>query len=285
MSFRVFEPSYDFIDERLNVFLGDRLSSVIAEVEGPLRIALVLYVVLYGVAILRGAISEPVMDFAVRSLKLAFLYLLATTAAYSTFVTEPLFTGLPNALTRAVSGADMPSVGAAFDPGPWVVSAAVFIIGALAAALGFGVVLVAKLALALLVTLGPIFIACALFDATRRFFFGWLSQAVNYLVLFALIIVIFQLVLSLVRDQWGAIQGADPMIGGLIFIALCLLGAIFFLQTPAIAAGIAGGASAGLADFANAAALGGSGSGRTQGPQEASRQPPRGGGTIRPRGA
>ena len=74
-----------------------------------------------------------------------------------------------------------------------------FIIGALAAALGFGVVLVAKLALALLVTLGPIFIACALFDATRRFFFGWLSQAVNYLVLFALIIVIFQLVLSLGR--------------------------------------------------------------------------------------
>jgi type IV secretion system protein VirB6 len=69
MSFRVFEPSYLFIDERLNVFLGDRLSSVIAVVEGPLRVALVLYVLLYGYAILRGAISEPVMDFAVRSVK------------------------------------------------------------------------------------------------------------------------------------------------------------------------------------------------------------------------
>ena len=91
--------------------------------------------------------------------------------------------------------------------------------------------------------------------------------------------------LSLVRDQWGSIQGSDPMIGGLIFIALCLLGAIFFLQTPAIAAGIAGGASAGLADFANAAALGSSPSGRARGPQEASRQPPKGGGTIRPNGA
>lgn len=303
MSFRVFEPSYDFIDARLTVFLGERLSSVVAEVEGPLRIALVLYVVLYGIAILRGAISEPVMDFAVRSLKLALLYLLATTSAYAGFVTEPLFTSLPNALTAAVGGDATPSVGAAFDqffayaawlgedisrdasafnPGPYVVSAAVFIIGALAAALGFGVVLIAKLALALLVTLGPIFIACALFDATRRYFFGWLSQAVNYLVLFALIIVIFQLVLSLVRDQWGAIQGADPMTGGLIFIALCLLGAIFFLQTPAIAAGIAGGASAGLADFANAAALGSSGSGRARGPLEAGRQPPRGGGSIRP---
>lgn len=306
MEFRVFEPSYDFIDGRLNEFLGSRLSAVIAEVEGPLRIALVLYVVLYGFAILRGAISEPVMDFAVRSIKLALIYALATTTAYSSFVTEPLFTGLPNVLTRAVSGAEAPTVGAAFDQflahaawlgediarhaspfnaDAYVIAAAVFIIGALAAALGFGVVLVAKLALALLVTLGPIFIACALFDATRRFFFGWLSQAVNYLVLFALMIVIFQLVLSLVQDQWSAIQGADPMIGGLIFIALCLLGAIFFLQTPAIAAGVAGGASAGLADFANAAALGSGRSGSARGPQEASRQPPRGGGTIRPNGA
>lgn len=306
MTFRVFEPSYDFIDARLNEFLGERLASVIAEVDGPLRIALVLYVVLYGFAILRGAISEPVMDFAIRSIKLALIYALATTAAYSTFVTEPLFTGLPNALTRAVSGADTPGVGAAFDqflayagylaetiaregsafdPGPWIVSAAVLIIGALACALGFGVVMLAKLALALLVALGPIFIACALFDATRRFFFGWLGQAVNYLVLFALIIVIFQLVLSLVRDQWGAIQGQDPMMGGLIFIALCLLGGIFFLQTPAIAAGIAGGASAGLADFANAAALGSSGSGRARGPLEADRRPPKGGGSIRPSGA
>jgi len=73
--------------------------------------------------------------------------------------------------------------------------------------------------------------------------------------------------------------------GGLLFIALCLLGAIFFLQTPAIAAGIAGGASAGLADFANAASLsGGPRAGAPQGPQEASRSAPRGGGSIRPAG-
>jgi len=305
MSLRVFEPSYLFIDERLNAFLGDRLSSVIAVVEGPLRVALVLYVLLYGYAILRGTISEPVMDFAIRSIKLALLYALATTAAYSGFVTQPLFTDLPNALTQAISGSAAPNVGAAFDqflayagylsetiaregsafdPAPYIVAAAVLVIGALACALGFGVVMVAKLALALLVALGPIFIAAALFDATRRYFFGWLSQAVNYLVLFALMITIFQLVLALVRDQWSAIEGHDPMVGGLIFVALCLLGAIFFLQTPAIAAGVAGGASAGLADFANAAALGSGRSGRASGPVEAGRAPPRGGGSIRPQG-
>ncbi|MGN6065397.1 type IV secretion system protein [Brevundimonas diminuta] len=303
MSLRVFEPSYVFIDERLTVFLGERLSSVIAVVDGPLRVALVLYVLLYGYAILRGAISEPVMDFAIRSIKLALLYALATTAAYSTFVTQPLFVDLPNALTQAISGADAPSVGAAFDqflaytgylgdtiaregsvfdPGPWVVAVVVLVVGALACALGFGIVMVAKTALALLVALGPIFIACALFDATRRYFFGWLSQAVNYLVLFALLITLFQLVLALVRDQWSAIENADPIIGGLIFIALCLLGAIFFLQTPAIAAGVAGGASAGLADFANAVSRGPGRPGPASGPSEAGRAAPRSGGSIRP---
>lgn len=305
-SFQIFQPAYAFVDSKLDVFLNARANSVIAEVSGPLRVALVLYVLLYGFAILRGSISEPMMDFAVRSLKLAFVYMLATTVAYSTYVTDPLFHVLPDTLARAISGSGVPDVGAAFDQffsraaylaekiakgaspvdfAPWILAAVVYVIGALAAALGFGVVLIAKVALALLIALGPIFIACALFDASRRFFFGWLAQAVNYIVLFALIITVFQLILSLVGQQWGQIDGQDPMAGGLLFIALCLLGAIFFLQTPAIAAGIAGGASAGLADFANAASLSGvPRPGAPQGPQEARRSAPKGGGSIRPAG-
>jgi type IV secretion system protein VirB6 len=304
----IFGPAYSFIDGKLDTFLDAGASRVIAEIAGPLRVALVLYVLLYGFAILRGAISEPVMDFAIRSVKLALIYFLATTAAYGDWVTQPLFHHLPDTLARAIAGGPAGDAGTAFDvflnraaylgdkiakaaigldPESWLVSASVMVIGALAAALGFGIVMLAKVALALLVSLGPIFVACALFEATRRYFFGWLSQAVNYLVLFALIIAMFQLVLALVGDRWGDIDGNDPMTGGLIFIALCLLGAIFFLQTPAIAAGIAGGASAGLADFGNAAAMsmggqapfrsGGGGGGRTQVRRE--------GGSVRPVGA
>ena len=305
-AFQIFGPAYAFVDAKLDTFLNERASSVMAEVAGPLRAALVLYVLLYGFAILRGSISEPIMDFVVRSLKLAFIYFLATSIGYSHYVTEPLFHVLPDTLARAISGAGVPDIGTSFDQffsraaylaekiakeaspidfGPWILAAIVYVVGALAAALGFGVVMIAKVALALLVALGPIFIACALFDATRRFFFGWLAQAVNYLVLFALIITIFQLILSLVTQQWGQINSGDPVAGGLLFIALCLLGTIFFLQTPAIAAGIAGGASAGLADFANAASLGGAPRpGSPQGPQESARSAPKGGGSIRPAG-
>ena len=303
----IFQPAYGFVDDKLGVFLGERVSTVIAAVAPPLRAALVLYVLLYGFAILRGAIAEPVMDFAVRSLKLALVVMLATTPAYASWITEPLFHVLPNSLAQAISGSATPDVGAAFDNffnraaflasriskeanlinlGPWVLAVVVYVVGALAAAVGFGVVLLAKVALALLVALGPIFIACALFEATRRYFFGWLSQAVNYLVLFALIITVFQLILSLVAQQWGEISSADPVAAGFTFIALCILGAVFFLQTPAIAAGIAGGASAGLADFANAASLTGAPRpGAAQAPLEAARAAPRGGAATRPTGA
>jgi type IV secretion system protein VirB6 len=305
-TFHIFQTAYAFVDGKLEVFLNVRANAVMAQVAGPLRVALVLYVLLYGLAILRGSISEPIMDFAIRSLKLALISMLATTAAYSSYVTDPLFHTLPDTLARAIGGADVGDPGVAFDDflsragylawtiaeratpinlGPWVLSAAVYLVGALAAALGFGIVLIAKVALALLVALGPIFVACSLFEATRRYFFGWLSQAVNYLVLFALILSMLQLVLAMVADQWGAIESNNSFAGGLAFIALCLLGAIFFLQTPAIAAGIAGGASIGLADFATAAGLRGpSRALGAQGPQEAGRAAPRGGGSLRPAG-
>jgi type IV secretion system protein VirB6 len=280
------------------------VNTVIAETAGPLRAALVLYVLLYGVAILRGAIAEPMMDFAVRSVKLALIHQLATTAAYGPWVTQPLFHALPAALARAIGGAAVTDAGAAFDQffnrtaylgdkiaaqaslGDWlplVMSGAVWICGALAAALGFGVVVLAKVALAVLAALGPIFIGCALFEATRRYFFGWLSQAVNYLILFALILLMLQLVLAFVGDRWPAIDGDDPMAGGLLFIAVCLLGAIFFLQTPAIAAGIAGGASLGLADFGQAVSIGLRSAGAGFGGATVRPPPPRpAGGVVRP---
>ena len=297
MSFAIFGPAYSFIDGKLDQVLNTGLANVTAEVAGPTRLALVLYVTLYGFAILRGSISEPMMDFAIRSLKLAIIHALATSVAYGDWVARPLFEVLPAALAQAISGGAASDPGAPFDEffaraaylgqtiadtasvtdiGPLILAPIVFLIGALAAAIGFGVVMVAKVALALLVALGPIFVACALFEATRRWFFGWLSQAVNYLILFALILTIFQLILALVGDQWAAIEGQDPIAGGLLFIALCLLAAIFFLQTPTIAAGIAGGASAGLADFVTA--------GGVLRPPASARAPlpPPTGGSIRP---
>lgn len=267
----VFDPAYNYIDGQLDQFLNQRLSDVISEIQGPLRVALLLYVVLYGLAVLRGMINEPIMDGVGRMIKLAFVYTVATTVAYADWVTDPLFHSLPNSLAHAISGGAVQTIGQAFDdflgrgfdlaescsrsanmvdPLPWVVALLIYGVTSAAAGLGFGITMLAKVALALLVAVGPIFVSCIPFEATRKYFWGWVSQGVNYILVFVLIIAVFQLVLALVQNQWGAITAQpDPKVAGLVFSVYSVLAAIFFLQVPNIANGIAGGATAGLRDF------------------------------------
>lgn len=271
----VFAPASMFVDARLLSVVADRVSGLAGEVAPALRVALVLYVVLYGYAILRGVVSDPVMDFAIRAIKLAFVYAIAVTPAYGGFVTQPLLVEFPRLLASSLGGTPDAASGAACDQllnyagylaarisdqagvleaEAWSVAALVYVAGALAAAFGFGVLLIAKVSMALLVMLGPLFVACALFEASRRYFFGWLSQAVNFIVLYGLILAAIALAVGLMEEQWPRIESEDPVVGGLMFVALCLLCAFAFLRMPALAAGIAGGAAAAVGEFTSAAA-------------------------------
>jgi type IV secretion system protein VirB6 len=302
----VFEPAYEAISGQLSAFLTDRVAAVAAVIQPPLLVAMTLYFVLYGIAIWRGAVSEPLIDIGIRGIKLAMIYAIATgAAAYGSNVTEPLFTSFPQTLAQAVSGGAAPAqpgqpfdqfMGYAWDLGNQdfqkggtfpalnlillFAGAAVFLIGTIAAALGFAVFIMALVALAMIITLGPIFIALCLFDVTRRYFFGWLNQALNYLLLYALIITVFQMVLHLVTQTWVETPD-DPAIASLELVALSILGAVFALHLPNLSTGIVGGASAGLSDFVRTglAAMprpGGGGGSRSP-------RPPAAGGRIFPR--
>ena len=111
-----------------------------------------------------------------------------------------------------------------------------------------------KVALAILIALGPIFIALALFEPTRRFFHGWLGQAFNYIILIAVIIAITVLVADLGAAALAEAEAkSDVTIAAVIYAVYLFLGTIFFFQAPAIATGIAGGAAAGVGAFAGTA--------------------------------
>src|ERR1700735_3191073 len=114
-TFAIFQPAYDFVDGKLDTFLTQDAGQVMAQVAGPLRAALVLYVLLYGFAILRGSLQEPVLDLAVRSLKLALIVMLATTPAYGSWISTPLFHTLPDTLSSAIRGQPPSTAGGAFD--------------------------------------------------------------------------------------------------------------------------------------------------------------------------
>ena len=188
---------------------------------------------------------------------------------------------MPDAISQALAGKTITSVGSVFDDyfgqvdslvliirteaatyldiNPWklvllTLAVAIYGLAGLSAAIGFAITVFAKVALAVVIALGPIFIALSLFETTRRFFYGWLGQVFNYIVLMAVIIAITALITDLGATALTAAEGTpDVTIGAVLFAVYIFLGTIFFFQAPSIATGIAGGAAAGVGAFAGSA--------------------------------
>ncbi|RVT90299.1 type IV secretion system protein [Sphingomonas crocodyli] len=289
MAMDFFSIAYGSLDATLSDFLSDRLPQVIDEVRQPLGVGLAIYLVFVGYAVLRGLIDEPWREWFYRILKLSLVWVAVSSAGYNAWIVQPLSVDAPNAITTAISGESVENAGGTFDsfflrsdsitqkldrysrtfaplnPYKLVIYAAgllVWLLTGLAATIGFAITIFAKLALAIIVSLGPIFIALTLFNSTRGLFVGFLNQAFNYILLIGIIAAMTGLVMSLgSAAEASATAAQDPVFGSIIFDIYVLLGSIFFFQAPSIAAGIAGGAAAGAADFARQAILTGRGGG------------------------
>jgi type IV secretion system protein VirB6 len=57
-----------------------------------------------------------------------------------------------------------------------------------------------SIALAVLLALGPLFIAMLLFDATKRLFAAWIAQLVNYALITVLTVMVGALLLQIVQS-------------------------------------------------------------------------------------
>ena len=104
-----------------------------------------------------------------------------------------------------------------------------------------------SIALAVLLALGPLFIALLLFDATRRFFEAWLAQLANYALITILTVLVAALLLQIVAVLRGANRSAAAAaIMTVDSLNMLLVAVIVFLvmrQVMPIAAALAGGVS------------------------------------------
>lgn len=103
---------------------------------------------------------------------------------------------------------------------------------------------IAKVAIAILVALGPLFILALLWQPTARFFELWAGQVLNY----SLTIVLFSVVFTLIMQLFGGymaqadldgVQSVGYTLLGMAIIAIVSVGIL--LQLPNIASGLAGG--------------------------------------------
>ena len=126
----------------------------------------------------------------------------------------------------------------------YIAGIAVYVLTGITAVYTMFLLALAKIALSILLALGPLFVALLLFDSTRRFFEAWLAQLSNYAFIAILTVLVAALMLQVV--QAAATQAVST--GGGITIAeavrLCLAAGLTVLvmrQVMPMAAGLASG--------------------------------------------
>ncbi len=200
-----------------------------SQVATALTALLTIYVAILGLRLLMGLAPLRIGDITLTVLKLAVVLALATNwPTYQSVVFNTLFNG-PEEIAASIMGAIQPD-GSSRGASPFVglqiaydqlqLSAAYFARSASAIAspltggapfaafsltiasylmmlTTLGIVLAAKIVLALLLALGPVFVALLLFDSTRGVFEGWLRAALAFafMPLFATLSLVVQLVL------------------------------------------------------------------------------------------
>lgn len=279
MAIQVFDEFLKEFEQPITQFVSNAVQNVSSYVHAPLRVAVMLYVVIYGIAVMRGAIQEPILDFAWRTIRIVTVILLATNAAsYQQYVTGLFFDSLPKEISNAIAGGglDMKS-GQPFDQllnkgvevatkiyeqagitniAPALIAAILLVFTAISGFLQFAIMLYAKVGLALVLALGPIFIALMLFEATRTFGEAWTRQLANFVILHVLVVALIGLMLTTVGhfvDKYGAnaTSGGQLIVGAVAISAVLGLAAYIALQLPEIAGALAGGGASLAAHMLN----------------------------------
>ncbi|HWZ63618.1 MAG TPA: type IV secretion system protein [Steroidobacteraceae bacterium] len=268
----------------LTGYIADNVARIAAALEPAIVTLGVLYVMVWGYLELTGQIEEPFVTGVKRIVTLAVILGCALSLWLYNSVIVDTFFNAPAELGAVVVGA--------FDP-VGVIDQIIFVGGDAANLLlqqggllegnfayylaGIGVYLVvgltaiytifllalSRIALSVLLALGPLFIALLLFNTTKRFLEAWIAQLANYAFIAVLAVLVAALMLRVVTV--AASQAVSE--GGSIDIAsavrVCMAAGLTFLvmrQVMPMAAGLASGlalSSFGVVSAAVAWGLGG----------------------------
>ena len=250
------------IDAASRTYISDTFAKLWEALSDPFEKILILWIILYGLAIWRGLVKTPVQDFAWTMLKLAVIYgLISTWGLFSDIVVE-FITKTPDAMAGVISGGST-GEGVSREMGliyidiiaavdkvmsadgwvmPYVLGGLIFLIATLMMAYALFLIALSKIALAVLVGIGPLFILMLMFKQTQKVFEAWLQQVVNYMLIVILTVAVLSFMQEIAKSAVETIPLDDTALGDLV--PPCMIFLITFLlltQVMSIASALGGG--------------------------------------------
>jgi type IV secretion system protein VirB6 len=262
-----FATFWSWLNGQLAAYIGDNTSRLAAALEPAVVTLATIYVMAWGYLHLMGKITEP---FETGLKRLALIALILGVGLrlwlYNTVIVDTFYTA-PAQLAAAVVGANDPvgTIDAIWDSGGavagnlwqkggllsgdfgfYLAGAVVWCLIGVLCVYAMFLIALSSIALAVLLALGPIFIALLFFDATRRFFTAWIAQLANYSLITILTVMVAALLLKIVQSyaaQTAARGAAILTVDALNMMLIALLVFLVLRQVMPIASGLAGGAS------------------------------------------
>lgn len=276
------------LDSALTGYVNDTATNVMAEITPTATTLLIVYVSMWGMMMLLGRIQEPVMDGATRIIRLGLITGIALYIGnYNQYVSDVLW-ATPDALAAVVSGAGASSgaqaqfldalmskmydFGVAFlDAGEaqansfgipnvnlTLAGGMVIFAGVAVTAYGAFLYALSKVALAVLLAIGPIFIVLSMFDATRKFLDAWIGQVLNYVIMIVLAAAVMATIVKVLQAYLvspGAVAAMQsPELSDMLpAAAFAAIGVLVLAQIPSIASALGGGVAIGTLGVASVA--------------------------------
>lgn len=278
--FRLFTPLFAELDRVSTAFARDVSSRVIVAVTPVIATGLTVWFVVWGILVMRGAVEQPVREFLGKIIRTSLIVSVALGAGlYQGDVAElirtlpddlavvvageeaavwsgaePLATGsVQAALIDQAAGQGLSKAEDAFEKGGLMTQQGiafytfgVLILLATVVMVGVGgaLILVAKVMLALLAGLGPLFIAALLFDSTKRFFERWIAMIATYGLIVVLFAAVFTFMLAIFANYMSEVALDGNMnvaygIGGALI--LTIVSVAILKELHHLAVGLGGG--------------------------------------------
>lgn len=270
MGFQLFTPLFAKVDATTAIFVTDISSRMIAAITPVVTAGLTLSFIAYGILIIRGAVDLPVMEFLGRSIRIGIITGVALAGGlYQSQIAEAI-RATPDDLAMALvanpsQGASAASLidvsaGQGFDRASEAFEKAGFFeangivyalfgviillaTGALVA-IGGAFLLLAKIMLALLAGMGPLFIVALLWQPTAQLFDRWSAQVMTYTLMVVFFSAIFGYLLTIFSSYMGDMKfdGTQNLaygLGGALILSIAML--VVLLKLPEAAAALGGG--------------------------------------------
>jgi type IV secretion system protein VirB6 len=259
-----FQTFWTWLNATLAGYIGNNTARVASALEPAVVTLATVYLMVWGYMHLTGRIDEAFAAGLKRIVVLAVVLGVALQLWLYNSVIVDTFYVAPAQLAAAVVGsadpvgtidsiwqqggtvaAELWTRSVAFtDVGNCIAGLVVFLLIGLVCVYAMFLIALSSIASAVLLAIGPLFIAMLLFDSTRRYFEAWIAQLMTYALISILTVLVSALLLQIVQSYALQTAARAEAIATVDALDMLLVSALVFLlmrQIMPIAGGLAGG--------------------------------------------